>query len=459
MHLCRTARQRASVRHDCEIYGLSAREIITSIKAVQPKLNYSSIWPERQRFALDVLFSLCTNIKSVALQLPEAPRFEMDRPLPPAHPAPNTLSAINIKLPPVAPFNGLALDVLQKSLETLIISEDTRWKGPPEMEVLEVVQNRYWRTMGTHTITLARFVRLRCLDIPMSALGRPHSIEFQNPTDASVKPDELGSTVGHDDSTPNQSELLYRRQKKLLPTTIEHLYSRDCNKHTFALLHKLNNTLVQGPALSTVELFFKVNPKHAIIQSYAPDGGNLNYPRVLSQLARKDVHVRFHTGRNETLFNMHSELAHMCVLSPLELCSLSATDVQFSDLNITAYLRRRHSTTGSRLFLAHHLNGFIKFFDRPTFDPRAWSTVAFLHGTHDKSWKNCHDFNDESKARVLPSDRWHTRIRGKRKLRRTCPFVGKACRSTILPYIGTQVCFDSLNIATNVSSNQRELFC
>ncbi|CAN9344363.1 unnamed protein product [Alternaria alternata] len=125
----------------------------------EDNISVGPVWEPDSAFFLNVLAISCPSIKSVTVQLPEARVFHSGQPPRPIHLAPSAFPALNPELLPAAPFQGPALDVFQARLEALIISENTRWKGPPTVEVLES-HNLKWRNMGTHIITLAGFSRL-----------------------------------------------------------------------------------------------------------------------------------------------------------------------------------------------------------------------------------------------------------------------------------------------------------
>ena len=132
------------------------------------------IWRRNHAFFLNVLLLLCPNITSIALELPAARWFDSSHPPAPTNVTPSELPALNEELPPVTPFHGPALGVMQKNLEVLIVKEDSKWKGPAKREVLFTPQDVCWRNMGKYTITLPGFVKLKHLDVPMVRIPCKH---------------------------------------------------------------------------------------------------------------------------------------------------------------------------------------------------------------------------------------------------------------------------------------------
>ncbi|KAI2486576.1 hypothetical protein Ptr902_00709 [Pyrenophora tritici-repentis] len=349
----------------------------------EEKRSSGGVWRAPQAFFINVLASLCPNIKSVKIELPEASVFTSSQPPRPIHLAPYSLPSPNPEFLPVAPFQGPALRIMQQRLEVLTIAENTRWKGPATVEILEA-QDLTWRNMGTHTITLAGFSKLKRLDVPMSALGRPQSIVFLDPT----RPTDTMRDKAADAASPSSVRKINMSQvsrTKVIPLTIRYLHLRSCGKWTFAFLQSINSVPVEDFKLKHIELFFNIGPQQIVAQCTIVDEGRFSYSRVLMELARKGIKISFYTGPEEVPLDMLQELLTLSAISPMELWRFALSRVPFTALNRQCSVKRRSSTIASRLFL-RHVGHHFQLFNSPTFEATSWIQGAFFHGVKNTRW-------------------------------------------------------------------------
>ncbi|KAE8838036.1 hypothetical protein PTNB73_03956 [Pyrenophora teres f. teres] len=347
------------------------------------KRSSGGVWRTQPAFFINVLASLCPNIKSVKVELPEASAFTSSQPPRPLHLAPHDLPSPNPELLPVAPFQGPALGIMQQRLEVLTIAENTRWKGPATVEILEA-KDLTWRNMGTHTITLAGFSKLRRLDVPMNALGRPQFIVFldpNRPTDTTRdRAVDAASTTS--DRKVQMSEV---SRTKIIPLTIRYLHLRSCGKWTFAFLQSVNSVPVEDLKLKHIELFFNTGPQQIVAQCTTMDEGRFGYRRILMELARKGIKISFYTGPEELPLDMLQELLTLSTISPMELWRFALSRLPFTALNRQCCVKRRSSTITSRLFL-RHVGYHFQLFNSPTFEATSWAQGAFFHGVKNTIW-------------------------------------------------------------------------
>ncbi|KAG9190431.1 hypothetical protein G6011_08519 [Alternaria panax] len=378
------------------------------------------VWRQDTAFFLNVLATSCPSIKSVTVELPEARPFRSGQPPRPIHQAPSALPALNPELLPVAPFQGPALRVFQAKLETrkscpLTISENTSWKGPPTIEVLES-HNLKWRNMGTHIITLANFSRLKRLDIPMDILGRPHDIVFSNTYNLNVAKHDGPAIVRR---TPPVSKKLAELRSKVLPLTLQYLHLRSCNKWVFALLQRINEVPVEDLILKRVELSFELSPKNLLIQCDAEDLGRLDYVQLLAGLDRKGIEVIFHTGPEGIAVDMRKELEALSCLTPSEVWHCSVAHAPFSKWNPEASRKRQSLKTGFRYFL-RHADHHSQLLNSPTFNIESWMQGAFFHGISNSEW-DAQLLDSRMEVKTIGSGGWKERALGKRALKRRLP--------------------------------------
>ncbi|RAR10727.1 hypothetical protein DDE82_001118 [Stemphylium lycopersici] len=373
-----------------------------------------SVWRINQAFFLNMLAALCPNIRSMEIQLPEARQCQVSQPPRPLHIAPHVFPSLNPELLPVTPFQGSALHILGRTLHSLTIAEDTRWKGPATLEVLHS-HDLKWRNMGRYIITLEGFTSLKRLDVPMEVLGRPDNIVFSPPSYQSPQ----GESVMNTKTGPIEDKklkTLEEARSKILPFTMTHMYLRSCNKWTFGILRKVNEIPTENLQLRHIELFFKTEPQQAIMQCDSAEDGRINYLQLLTDLERKNVSISFYFGVKEVRIDMHRELAALRLLSPFEIWHFSGFRRPFSDLDRTASKGRRLSLIGSRLFLRYSAS-HLQLLNRPTFNPASWAQTAFFQGN--KGAKRYQSSNDlRPKARVEDSSSAKDRALGRRNFRR-----------------------------------------
>jgi hypothetical protein len=375
-------------------------------------MSVGPVWKKELAFSLDVLATSCPSIKSVTVQLPEARPFSSSQPPRPTQRAPLNFPALNPELLPVAPLQGTALKLFQARLEALTITENTRWKGPPTVEVLES-HNLKWRNMGSHLVTLANFTRLKRLSVPMDILGRPNDIVFSNTSTTITGKHDVAASV---DSAPRIGKTLAELRSKALPLSIQYLHLRSCNKWTFALLQKINEVPVNDLRLKHVKLSFETLSKHLIIQCDAEDRGQLDYLRLLTDLDGKGVKVTFHTGPRETLVDMREELDAMSSLNPFEIWRCGGSYMPFSAWNSEASERRRRLTTGFRSFL-RHADHHSQLLNSPTLNLKLWTDSALFHGIKNSKWDpQLQDPN--KKVKTIDPSGWDGRALGKRAFKR-----------------------------------------
>ncbi|KAI4915066.1 hypothetical protein J4E90_005103 [Alternaria incomplexa] len=362
--------------------------------------SVGTIWRKEPALYLNLLAMSCPNIKSVTVQLPEVRPFFSSQPPRSLQRAPLVFPALNLEMLPRAPFQGPALPLFQAKLEALTIAENTRWKGPPTIEVLES-HDAKWRSMGSHIITLADFARLKRLDIPMGILGRPDDIVFS----FAAKSD----AARVNDALPAKKTLAEARSK-VIPLTIQHLRLRSCNKWTFALLQRINEIPVGDLRLKHVELYFNTPCKQLIILCNAFDLGRLDYLDLLTSLGRKGIKVTFHSGSQEVTGDMRQELEAFYRLRPLEMWRCSGSSAPFSEWAPEAS-RQPQPAFGVRVFL-RHADHHSQLLNSPTFDLRLWIQSAFFHGIRSSKWDPQLQGPNKKQA-TIDSSGWADRALGK----------------------------------------------
>ncbi|KAI4639981.1 hypothetical protein J4E93_008780 [Alternaria ventricosa] len=367
--------------------------------------SVGTVWRKEPAFSLNLLAMSCPNIKSVTVQLPEVRPFFSSQPPRPLYQAPPVFPALNFEMLPGAPFQGPALPLFQAKLEALTIAENTRWKGPPTIEVLES-HDAKWRNMGSHMITLADFARLKRLDIPMGIIGLPDDIflSFATKSDAARVSDALPA-----------KKTLAEARSKVIPLTIQHLRLRSCNKWTFALLQRINEIPVSDLRLKYVELYFKTPCKQLIILCNAFDLGRLDYLDLLTSLGRKGIKVTFHSGSQEVSGGMRKELEAFYRLRPLEMWRCSGSSAPFCEWAPEAS-RQPQLAFGVRMFL-RHADHHSQLLNSPTFDLRLWIQSAFFHGIRSSKWDPQLQEPNKKQA-TIDSSGWADRALGKRTFRR-----------------------------------------
>ncbi|KAI8938156.1 hypothetical protein NX059_005822 [Plenodomus lindquistii] len=232
------------------------------------------IWTRLEAFFLDSLFSLCPNLKSITIQLPQHLLFDSFSP-PVTAPLTSPLPTPSPELLCHLPFHRGALYIAQQILEALTISKDTRWKGPQKLDVLAYASDVLWRGLGKHTITLWGFRRLKRLDVPLAILGDPDNITFFDPTvnaDLGEDDDET-KTDEHSDDSKNIDDIgdggnkgneifeIPSIRDTALPSTLKALHLRSCGKRTFAMLHRISEVPAGLLQLRHIEIFLETDAK------------------------------------------------------------------------------------------------------------------------------------------------------------------------------------------------------
>ncbi|XP_014559680.1 hypothetical protein COCVIDRAFT_35206 [Bipolaris victoriae FI3] len=375
------------------------------------------VWREDQAFFLNTLVALCSNMRSITIELPGARRFQAGQPPRPNHSAPHIFPSLNPELLPVTPFDGIALQILRHTLQSLTIAEDTRWKGPATLETLQF-RDLQWRNMGKHTITLAGFSSLKRLDVPMDALGCPQNVVFSS-ENSQATPNKNDTPTRNLVLKDGRLQTLEEARLKVLPPTLTHLHLRSCNKFTFAFLKMINETAPKDMQLRYIELFFPSESHEAIINCDATDEGGFSYLDLLMDLERKNINIQFFCGVKETRVDMRRELEALSFLTPYEVWRYSNFRRPFSDLNPYASRIRQSSMIGSRLFL-RHANSHSRLFNSATFNPESWAQSAFFRGT-EPARKSNSTRDQKPKADEKVDNSCHIRNREKQKIRRRLP--------------------------------------
>lgn len=383
------------------------------------KSDSGSAWRRLEKLYLNFLLSLCPNLRSLNFEWPGTDSFVAARPPRSNHLSPSMLPAQNPETMAIPPFEGLALQFLQQKLEELTISRDTIWKGPSMLETLTTEEEVQWRSIGKQSITLAGFQNLTRLDVPMSVLGQPQTIRLLETARMGYVSRANSGNDSPAGGNGNQTMQLPLHQSKIIPLTIKYLHLRDCNKHTFALLQKWSEISPDRLRLKLVEIFFKASPKAFISQCYIADEGKIDYLGKLSDLACRNVDVRSYTGSSAAAVDLRKELAHMSLLSPLEVWALATSSIQYSALKPESSIKRRFSMIGGCLFL-RHFHDHLELFNSPNFDPTAWANVVFFRGAKDSKWDPT-ILPPNIEVGTLPNSQWLSRPLGMKDFKRRFP--------------------------------------
>lgn len=345
------------------------------------------VWPATHIFPLDLLVSICPNIKEVTIELPRKSDFDKTPTRISSSSLIQDFPIVNSEYMPVIPFDGVAHIFLRSKLEALTIPEVSRWKGMPQLEVINIPDDMKWREAGKFIITLPGFTRLKYLDVPMDILGLPQSIVFQNEED--IKTVEVNmvhregaarNTAGNTDDTSQReqaSKLVL--PAKTLPLSLTSLRLRGCTDRTFAFLDVVREIPSDQLKLKHIDLFFEFTARSSILQCYLMDDGSLDYLVLLSELERMGVIVTFHFGSKEKVFDIRNELMPLYFLSPAEAGLMTLLKKQFAVLNQCAAMRRWSQPEARHLFVRHALHHF-DLLNSPTFDATFWKDVTFFHG-------------------------------------------------------------------------------
>ncbi|KAL6710614.1 hypothetical protein ACN47E_008662 [Coniothyrium glycines] len=320
---------------------------------------------------LDIVVIVLPNLKSLALELPQADCFDAA-----TSPSPldimtmalviqSNLPLANPKFRSATLLQGRALGLLQDRLRTLIISPDSQWKGPMETPVFHEYCDLMWAGIGRSTITLSGFTRLACLDIALKYLGRAETINFDEIVDESL--------------TAEANMDVQMSQHTTLPRSLQRLRLHDCGQTTFQFLARINDLTTNSMKIKYIDLICATSVTNLIISCHAEDSGKLDYRQTLRSLEQAGISTSFCDSRNQKIANMASELHSLAVLSPLEAWSLATTQYSFGDLNVQASLRRRVSYFEHLLFM-DHMPVHFDLLNSETFMGVKWKDVAFFHG-------------------------------------------------------------------------------
>jgi hypothetical protein len=121
------------------------------------KHEWDGIWSPNHQFFLDILLSLCSNVKNVAIQLQNCPRRE-SIPFPDLNS--QTMQALPLANPDfqaVTIFYGPALLLMQRELRSLTILPPDKLAGPTQREFFTNANDKMFRFSGRRIITLSGF--------------------------------------------------------------------------------------------------------------------------------------------------------------------------------------------------------------------------------------------------------------------------------------------------------------
>jgi hypothetical protein len=357
-----------------------------------------SIRSDRHQFCLDVLFGLCPNIKTLSIRMPDAKFFDgIPIPILP-NPHSSGLPIANPDFEPVRPLQSTAFSAMRHSLRTLVITADTKWAGLFQHEILLDRSQVRWRRTGKHIITLQGLNKLEHLDISMSDLGLPESIQFRSVNH--LRTQSVHVLISYYDGgvmTRKAIEL----PAKVLPLSLVSLRPRLCNDWTFAFLRKIVQELCRTPTqtvnLRRIDLYLDTCARSHILRCVKSSSGPSVFLKTLSTLTHMGIKVVFYAGSDERLVDMWQELTLLCLLRPEEVGLVALARRQFSDLDMQAISRRRCSRLAQRIFTRHVLT-YFPLFNSTSFDAKYWTGSAFFHGVENTKY----DPGLGSKQHALP---------------------------------------------------------
>lgn len=243
------------------------------------------IWSPNHQFFLDILLSLCSNVKDVAIQLQDCPRRESIPDL-----NSQTMQALPLANPDfqaVTIFYGPALVLMQRKLRSLTILPPDQLAGPTQREFFTNANDKLFSVFGRRIITLPGFHQLKHLDVPMDVVGLPHSIIFQAEGDP-----EMAEVVFNEDSDGDSVDAI-TLPAKTLPLSLTRLQLRICNERTFAFLYLISLVRIKRLKLQNVECHFAMCARTSILLCELGDGQLLDYLNLLRNLETMGVHVDF----------------------------------------------------------------------------------------------------------------------------------------------------------------------
>jgi hypothetical protein len=341
------------------------------------QVDNDSIWGHRHQSCMDVLFSICPNIKTLRLSMPTAKRFDKNPANISLHP-PNSmlLPMPNPAFKPVTPLQGVSLQLARENLRSLTIASGRRWTGPPQLEFLLSSSHIYWRGMGKHVITLHGFDRLEHLDVPMDSLGLPQTIYFQKSDERKIPTMRLMVTYSQPYGPVFKKAVEF--PAKVLPLSLRHIRLRSCNEKSFGFLRKFGE-VYPASQLKHVELHLDTCARSNILRCLQASSYTPNLLARLTKLEDMGIVVKFYTDHGKKLIDMKQELTMMECLTPEGVGLISLAGRQFSDLNLAAILQRQYSRLAQRMFMRHALAHF-DLFNSSSFQAKHWIDSAFFHG-------------------------------------------------------------------------------
>jgi hypothetical protein len=340
-------------------------------------VDNDSIWGDRHQSCMDVLFSICPNIKSLKLSMPAAKLFDKNPASIFLHP-PNSmlLPMPNPAFEPATPLQGVSLQLARRNLRSLTIASSRRWAGLSQLEFLLSSAHIYWRGMGKHIITLHGFDNLEHLDVPMDLLGLPQTINFQKLDERETPMIRLMVKY----SQPNG--YVFKKAvdfpAKVLPLSLRSVQLRSCDEKSFGFLRKFGEVPATSH-LKHVELHLNTCARSNILRCLEASSYTPNLLVRLTKLEGMGIAVKFYTDHGKKPIDMKQELTMMSYLKPEGLGLISLAGRQFSELNLAAILQRQYSRLAQRMFTRHALAHF-DLFNSPTFLAKHWLGSAFFHG-------------------------------------------------------------------------------
>ncbi|KAH7081192.1 hypothetical protein BKA63DRAFT_561751 [Paraphoma chrysanthemicola] len=351
--------------------GATSWSLLQQVKGTRSQTQLSS--PKHQ-FFMDILMSLCPNIRDVNLELRDCPRRGRRAQQISFLATSWVLPTANPDCHPVSVFDGASLALMQRRLRSLTIVLSDKFPGPTQREMLTEWTDRQWRFWGRKLITLPAFHSLKQLDIPMDLLGLPQNIVFQ--TESSRGPTHVRVKIKTDTSS-DAAPAVVSLPAKYIPMSLTTLRLRFCTGHTFELLEHINTIPTDQLQLRKIECHFPTCARTSILRCKLTDLGLLDYVTLLNELEMKDVKIDFYTSNNNMLTDMRNEISVLKQLPPIATSIVALTGKQFSDFGIEAASRLSASIINRRLFFKHGINHF-NLFSSPIFNGRSWCGVPFF---------------------------------------------------------------------------------
>jgi hypothetical protein len=363
------------------------------------QVDNDSIWGDRHQVCVDVLFSICPNIRALKLSMPAAKLFDKN----PANIFLNPPSSMLLPMPnpafePATPLQGVSLQLARENLRSLTIAPGRRWTGLPQLEFLLTSSHIYWRGMGKHVITLHGFDKLEHLDVPMASLGLPQTIRFQAYDERQIPTVRLKITY------PQTTGPVFKKGveflAKVLPLSLRSVQLRSCNEKSFGFLRRFSEVPAESH-LKHVELYLDSCARSTILSCLEASSHVPDLLVRLGKLERMGIVVKFYTETDETLIDMKQELTIMQYLNLEEVGLITLAGRQFSDLNLAAILQRQSSRLAKRIFTRHALAHF-DLLNSPTFQAKYWLGSAFFHGAKNTKYDPDLGYNSTAPLATAP---------------------------------------------------------